>query len=85
MAKVIDHTDKKPFTFGTKVKLENAPLFRDENYPTSHRTLSGTYYLYDGNCVNGRYKVVSSKFSVRFKPEIMVFIGWVKESDLGKI
>ena len=85
MATGIDNSNKKAFSFGTKVKVENAPLFRDATYPSSHRKVSGIYYLYDGNCVNGRYKIVSSKQAVRFKPETMVFIGWVKESDLGKL
>lgn len=85
MATVSDNTEKKAFTFGTRVKLDNAPLFRDENYPTSHRALTGTFYLYDGRRVNGRYKVVASRQSVRYKPEAMVYIGWVKEEDLEKI
>lgn len=81
----IDNSSKKAFTFGTKVKLENAPLFRDATYPASHRSVSGIFYLYDGECVNGRYKIVSSKQSVRYKPESMVFIGWVEEKNLGKL
>lgn len=85
MATGIGNSGKKVFTFGTKVKLENAPLFRDEFYPSSHRSLTGVFYLYDGKCVNGRYKVVSTKQAVRFKPEAMVYVGWVKESDLGKL
>ena len=85
MANEATKTEKKYFNFGTKVNLENVPLFRDAHYPSSHRSVSGTFYLYDGRCVNGRYKVVSSKQAVRFKPESMVFIGWVKETDLGKL
>lgn len=85
MSTGIDNTGKKTFTFGTKVKLDNAPLFRDATYPMSHRTLTGIYFLYDGKCVNGRYKVVSTKQSVRYRPEEMVFIGWVEEKNLGKL
>ena len=79
------NSTKRGFTFGTKVKLENTPLFRDEFYPTSHRALTGTYFIYDGKCINGRYKIVASKQAVRFKPETMVFIGWVDEQSLAKL
>ena len=85
MATEASTSNKKVFTFGTRVKLDDAPLFRSSTYPTSHRSISGTYFLYDGKCVNGRYKVVHSKQSVRFKPEQLVFIGWVEEKSLEKI
>lgn len=85
MATGVDKAGKRAFTFGTKVRLVNAPLYRDEFYPMSHRTLTGLYYLYDGKCVNGRYKVVAAKQAVRYKPESMVYIGWVEESSLGKM
>ena len=84
MATGTDNSNKKALIFGTKVKLDNVPLFRTESYPTSHRSVSGTYFLYDGKCVNGRYKIVSSKQAVMFRPEPMVFIGWVEESYLTK-
>lgn len=77
--------NKKTFTFGTEVLLNNTPLFRTSTYPASHRPVSGKFFLYDGIEKNGRFKITTSKRCVRFKPEGMVVIGWVNKSDILKL
>ena len=73
---------EQKMTFGTEVRLNSAPLYRTSTYPDSHRSVTGTFYLYDGVEENGRFKIVTSKRSVRFKPESMVFEGWIRKQDI---
>ena len=67
---------------GQEVILNETPLYRTSDYPASHRKLSGKYFLYDGKEANQRLKIVSSRKSVKYKPESMVFIGWVSKKDI---
>lgn len=76
--------EAKKLRFATKVVLENAPLFRTSTYPTSHKRVSGVFYLYDGVEENGRYKVVRSKLGVRYKHQNMVVEGFITKEDAIK-
>jgi hypothetical protein len=61
---------------GDVVKLEN-----DKLYPSSTGekciTRTGTFYLYDGKKVNGRYRVTNSKDKVGKTPVASNVSGWV--------
>ena len=48
----------KSYTKGTKVELNNATLYVSAT-ATSGTKRSGTYYIYDGNAVNGRYRITT--------------------------
>ena len=75
---------ERKLKFATKVVLDNTPLFRTSTYPTSHKAVSGTFYLYDGEELNGRFKIVNSKRSVRYKFENMVVVGFITKEDALK-
>lgn len=74
----------KKLKFATKVVLENTPLFRTSTYPSSHRNVTGVFYLYDGVEYDGRYKIVSSKRCVRYRFENMVVVGFITKEDALK-
>ena len=46
---------------GTKVSLKNAPLYASSTAKLIVNRLTGDYYLWDGEKVNGRYRITNSK------------------------
>lgn len=58
---------KKPKA-GDKLILENKKLFPNAYAETTKNTVSGTYYLYDGKEINGRYRITNRKDRVNKEP-----------------
>ena len=46
---------------GMAVKLVSAKLYSSASAATPANTITGTYYLYDGENINGRYRITTSK------------------------
>lgn len=71
---------KKPASFaaGQPVYLEHTPLYvsATAKKPSSYKT--GKYYIYDGEKVNGRYKITARKFMCGLKPSKFYVTGWVE-------
>lgn len=65
---------------GMKVELKNAPLFISCINNVRARNISGTYYLYDGKLMRGRYRIVKSKDHVN--GDIKNVIGYINRSDV---
>lgn len=59
---------KKGYKAGEKVVLKNAKLYSTAYDKTVDKAISGTYYIYDGKCINGRYRITNSKDKVGKKP-----------------
>lgn len=59
---------KKGYKAGDKVILKNAKLYSTAYDKTVDKAISGTYYIYDGKCINGRYRITNSKDKVGKKP-----------------
>lgn len=74
--------EKKPSKMGDKVILVKAALYVSSSSSLSVRKLSGEYFLYDGEKVNGRYRITNSKENVNRKPAPMFVTGWVNEKDV---
>ena len=53
---------------GDKVTLENAKLYSTAYDKTVDKAISGTYYIYDGIRINGRYRITNSKDKVGKEP-----------------
>jgi GH25 family lysozyme M1 (1,4-beta-N-acetylmuramidase) len=70
----------KPTTYkkGQIVILNKTPLYisATAKKPSSYKT--GTYYIYDGEKVNGRYKITARKFMCGLKPSKFYVTGWVE-------
>lgn len=53
---------------GDKVTLKNAKLYSTAYDKTVDKAISGTYYIYDGVKINGRYRITNSKEKVGKEP-----------------
>lgn len=63
---------------GEAVKLAKAPIYISSVEKTPSGTLTGTYYLYDGENVHGRYRVTTKKANCGKSPAAKYVTGWVK-------
>ena len=71
----------KSYTKGTKVELKNATLYVSAT-ATSGTKRSGTYYIYDGNVVNGRYRITTKAEYCGNTPAGKYVTGWVNKADI---
>lgn len=62
---------------GDSIKLSKGKLYISSTGKT-HVTRTGTYYLYDGKSVNGRYRVTNKAKYVNKKPLLAYVHGWVE-------
>ncbi len=68
---------KKTPKAGDTVKLSKGKLYLAST-GSAAVTRTGTFYLYDGKKVNGRYRVTNKKSRVGKKPVALYVSGWVK-------
>ena len=62
---------------GQKITLKNKALYASSTAKTSSTKKSGTYYIYDGIKINGRYRITVRKAFCGKKPERLFVTGWV--------
>lgn len=74
-AKKSEETKKTPKA-GDAVKLNKGKLYLSSTGKTTV-TRTGTFYLYDGKKVNGRYRVTNKANRVGKKPVALYVSGWV--------
>lgn len=72
----------KTLSAGTMVSLDSTPLYISATTRNPEKKLSGTYYIYDGKEMNGRYRITSSVSRVNKKPISQNVTGYVKKSDV---
>ena len=68
---------------GTRMVLKGVPVFTTSTISASSGRLNGTYYLYDGILVNGRYRVTNLPSRVGKVPVGENVTGWVNQADVG--
>ena len=73
---------KRPVVAGARVSLSGTPLYATASTKVQAGTLTGTYYLYDGVQVNGRYRVTNSPDRVGKEPIGANVTGWVDGTSL---
>lgn len=77
---------KKPETkllkAGTVVQLKDTSLYANASTSKATDTISGKYYIYDGEEIRGRYRITNSKERVNKKPIGENVTGFVNKSDL---
>ena len=70
------------FSAGKAVVLKNAPLYVSATAQKPTAKKSGTFYLYDGEKINGRYRVTNSTNRVGKRPAGANVTGYVNAADL---
>ena len=63
---------------GTCVTLKDANLYKSATSDKVSRVISGKYWIYDGNKVNGRYRITNKEKNVGRNPLALFVTGWVK-------
>ncbi len=66
----------------TMLSLYNTPLYVSSTAKTPAARKSGTFYIYDGKEINGRYRITSSAERAGKKPIADNVTGYVNQSDL---
>ncbi|MBQ7131229.1 MAG: M23 family metallopeptidase [Oscillospiraceae bacterium] len=70
------------YTAGTKVALNGADLFVSSSAKKAAKKISGNYYIYDSNVINGRLRITNSADKVGKKPIGKYVTGWVDVKDV---
>lgn len=63
---------------GKCVMLSNAKLYKSATATKEAKKISGKYWIYDGEAVNGRYRITNKEKYVGKKPTGLFVTGWVK-------
>ena len=64
-----------------KITLNNTTLYSSSTVKTGTKK-SGTYYLYDGQVVNGRMRITNSAANCGKTPAGSYVTGWVNKADI---
>lgn len=67
---------------GKKLTLKKTPLYASSTSKTKVNTLTGTYYLYDGKAISGRYRITNAKVNCGKSPLGKYVTGYVNKSDI---
>lgn len=70
-------SSEKKYTAGTPITLKNGKLYLASTGKAA-LTKTKTYYIYDGNKINGRYRVTNDKKNCNKKPIALYVSGWVE-------
>lgn len=69
---------QKVYTKGSAIVLSDASLYASSDASKVTKKISGTYYIYDGEKVNGRYRITNKKANCGKKPVWLRVTGWIK-------
>lgn len=72
---------EKTYAKGTKITLTNTTLYSSSTAKTGTKK-SGTYYLYDGQVVNGRMRITNSAANCGKMPAGFYVTSWVNKADI---
>ena len=64
-------------TAGTSIELTNAPIYVSSDATSIATRVSGTYYLYDGKEILGRYRITDNEADVGRQPIGQYVVGWL--------
>ncbi len=74
--------EKKDYSAGVKVALNDAGLYSTATVTKPTKTISGEYYIYDGKVINGRMRVTNDSTKVGRKPIGTNVTGFVKKAEM---
>ena len=64
-------------TAGTMIELNEVPLYISSDATSPVRNVNGTFFLYDGKDVAGRYRITDNSSEVGKKPTGQHVTGWI--------
>lgn len=67
------------------VRLSKTPLYVSSTAKRPAARKTGTYYIYDGKEIRGRYRLTSSPARAGKRPVALNVTGWINESDLKQV
>ena len=70
-------TTPKSYKKGDKVNLTKKSLYSSSTDKTAKKTISGTYYIYDGEKINGKYRITNKASNCGKKPVWLYVTGYV--------
>lgn len=76
--KVQEKVNDLIYTKGRKVTLTNASLYKDSSTKKATKKVSGEYYIYDGERINGRYRITNKAKNCGKKPIWLYVTGFIK-------
>lgn len=68
----------KSYKEGAVVTLTNKPLYASSTAKNATSKKSGTFYIYDGKKVNGRYRITNKVKNCGKTPAFLYVTGWVE-------
>lgn len=81
MPTVITDNSSSKYNKGTKITLKNVTLYSSAT-ATRGKKISGTYWIYDGVEISGRYRITNSASNVGKTPIGNYVTGFIKKSDI---
>ena len=63
---------------GQMIKLTNEPIYANSSTSKVSTKKTGIYYFYDGQKVNGRYRITNKESNCGKKPVVLYVTGWIK-------
>lgn len=77
-ARVNELIKTKSIKKGDTVVLNNEPLYANATTTKVTKKISGTYYIYDGKKIDGRYRITNSKARVGKTPIFLYVTGYIE-------
>ncbi len=68
------------FNIGRAITLVNASLYTSSTITKSAERLNGTYYIYDGKEIDGRYRITNNKEKAAQEPLSINVLGFIDKS-----
>ena len=62
---------------GKELNLSNTPIYVSSDAVKAAGYVSGTYFLYDGEEILGRYRITDNRGLVNIKPVNQNVTGWI--------
>ncbi len=75
-------TKTKKHKMCDKIKLANAPLYSSSTEKSTKNRKTGTFYIYDGEVINGRMRITRLKSACGKRPVWLNVTGWVNVKDI---
>lgn len=73
---------ENPYTKGRAIRLSNTALYGSASAKTAAGRKTGTYYLYDGVEISGRYRITTSAANCGKTPTGNYVTGYINKADI---
>lgn len=77
--------DVNSYKAGTKIKLDNTPIYASSTTNRQAGKKTGIYYIYDGIQIRSRYRITSKPEYVNAKPIDEKVTGYIRKADIRQV